>query len=765
MPPLGSKQSERLTNLLEQVHNDSLLDLSFDANFVRNAEGRITYWNQGAVETYGYSVEEALGQSPHDLLRTEFPVPLERIRESLDRDGRWSGELTHTRKDGTKVTVSSRWSLKLNAQGATAAILESNRDITEYKNALNALRETEQRLRFHLENTPLAVIEWGADFRLIRWSGEAERIFGWRAEEVLGKQIEDLRWVYEEDLGQVASVATGLLDGSSPRSISRNRNYRKDGSLIHCEWYNSSNVDDRGNLISIFSLVLEVTERKSAEERLRASEERFRKIYENAPTGIAIVDFDGKFVQCNRAFEAIVGYSEAELRDLKFPELIHPEDREDNLALNRSLLSAKTPFFEVENRYCNKNGEPVWVQKHVSLLPDSSGKPALVVALVTDITQRKKAQAELSESEAKFRTLANSIPQLCWMANPDGGIFWYNDRWYEYTGTTPAEMEGWGWQSVHDPEILPAVMQRWNEGIAAGEPLEMVFPLRGRDGVFRPFLTCITPMKDANGNVVRWFGTNTNITEQRAAEQALIRSEKLASAGRLAATVAHEINNPLEAIMNLLYLARSDKTCPPAIREFLVSSDAELKRVSHITRQVLGFYRDSGAAKEISITAVMEEAIDLFAKKIATKQIKLEKEFGEDLRTFAVSGELRQVFSNLIANSLDAVAEGGTIKLRISKCLSDGHPGVRATIADNGGGISNTVLPNIFEPFFTTKGNIGTGLGLWVTKQLVEKQGGSIRVRSSTKPERRGTTFSIVFPALESEPNGVEPVSKVQPCL
>ena len=259
---------------------------------------------------------------------------------------RWSGELTHTRKDGTRLTVSSRWSVKMDSRGAMTAILESNRDITEYKNALNALRETEQRLQFHLENTPLAVIEWGADFRLTRWSGDAERMFGWRADEVLGKHLDDFRWVYEEDLKQVANVSAGLVDGSCPRSISRNRNYRKDGSLIHCEWYNSSNVDEDGKLISILSLVLDVTERKSAEERLRSSEERFRKLYEYAPTGIAIADLNGNFLQCNHAYESILGYSEAELRNLRFQDVLHPEDRDTNMKLTQQMLSNRNPLLQ-----------------------------------------------------------------------------------------------------------------------------------------------------------------------------------------------------------------------------------------------------------------------------------------------------------------------------------------------------------------------------------------------------------------------------------
>jgi len=370
----------------------------------------------------------------------------------------------------------------------------------------------------------------------------------------------------------------------------------------------------------------------------------------------------------------------------------------------------------------------------------------LVDAFNSMLLEIEKRDSALQESERQFRTLANSIPQLAWMTEPDGRRVWFNNRWYEYTGTTPELAVGWGWQSVHDPEILPAVLAKWRTSFATGQPFEMTYPLRAADGTFRYFLTMAMPVRDGSGKVVRWFGTNTDVTEQRRSEEALRQTEKLAATGRLAASIAHEINNPLEAVTNLVYLARRQ---PPNVEKYLKLADQELDRIAQITKNTLGFYRDSVSPTEIDVSEVLQEVLALYGRKLTFKNIILRPQYGADSKILGYPGEIRQIFANLIANAIEALSPGGCLTIKAAKGSAwDGsdRPGVHITFMDNGSGIAPEHRKKIFEPFFTTKKDVGTGLGLWLTLGLVEKHQGSLRVRSRVRPDKTWTAFSLFLP-------------------
>ena len=246
--------------------------------------------------------------------------------------------------------------------------------------------------------------------------------------------------------------------------------------------------------------------------------------------------------------------------------------------------------------------------------------------------------------------------------------------------------------------------------------------------------------RDANGKATSIAGITIDVTERRKTEEGLRRTEKLAAAGRLAATVAHEINNPLEALVNLIYLAKNTPGLPPDALTLIQTADGELARMAHIVRQTLGFYRESVHPKATNIGATVTEVSDLYRSRIAAKSIQLNTDIRGELSACVIGGEIKQVVANLLSNAIDATPPGGSIT--IAAANRDAHS-VQITVTDTGHGIPATVLPQLFEPFFTTKSDVGTGLGLWVSKGIVEKHKGTL---TASTTEGQGATFTVTLP-------------------
>src|SRR5215469_8080140 len=356
---------------------------------------------------------------------------------------------------------------------------------------------------------------------------------------------------------------------------------------------------------------------------------------------------------------------------------------------------------------------------------------------------------ELRESESQFRSLANSIPQLAWMADPAGNRTWFNQRWYDFTGTTFEDVMGWGWTRQHHPEQMPRVLSSIKHSWSTGEPWEDTSLLKGKDGTYRWFLSRALPIRDAHGHIVRWFGTNTDITNQKQAEEALVKSERLAAMGRLAGIIAHEINNPLEAISNAFYLFRDHPSLDEEARYYSRLAEQELARVAHITKQTLSFYRESQQPISVSLAEVLENVLELQTRRLHLNGISLEKQFKTSGIVFGYPGELKQVFLNVIANAVQAMPNGGRLRVLLRECgdrNSGGKRGVRVSVYDTGVGIRPEHAKRIFEPFFSTKEAKGTGLGLWISKGIIQKYAGSIRFRSLRLGERSATCFSVFLP-------------------
>jgi two-component system CheB/CheR fusion protein len=279
--------------------------------------------------------------------------------------------------------------------------------------------------------------------------------------------------------------------------------------------------------------------------------------------------------------------------------------------------------------------------------------------------------------------------------------------------------------------------------------VEVRFRLSGGEPIH--LLLSTSPLLLPNMEKAGLLITLFNIEERRRTENALRRSEKLAATGRLAASIAHEINNPLAALTNLVYLIQTESNTP-TISGYAQTAQEELARVAHITRQTLAFYRESHTATDVSVTEVIDSALFLYASSIRQKNLDVQRDISFDGKIHGYANELRQVFSNLLGNAIEALPPAGRLRVRVYQSWewkNSRRAGVRIVVADTGAGIKAEHRGALFQPFFTTKAEKGTGLGLWVSQGIVEKHGGFIRVRSSTKDGRSGTVFSVFLPSEE----------------
>jgi PAS domain S-box-containing protein len=424
-----------------------------------------------------------------------------------------------------------------------------------------------------------------------------------------------------------------------------------------------------------------------------------------------------------------------------------------------------------------------------------------ITDLTREIVARRAAEEARRESEEQFRTLADTIPTLAWMANPDGWIFWFNRRWYEYTGTTIEQMQGWGWESVHDPHELPRVKERWGASIATGAPFEMVFPLKGADGVFRPFLTRVLPLRDAEGLIARWFGTNTDITaqrqaeeslrqltetleqrvaerarelieanerlvvesaERRKAEQALFQAQKMEMVGQLTGGVAHDFNNLLTVIQGALDMLEPEMT-ESRLGRLVQSAKRAADRGAKLTHQLLAFSRKQLLKPQnIDVNQLIGEMSELFRGTLG-RTIEVREILAPDAwSSLCDPNQLEIALLNLAVNARDAMPAGGILTIETANVVLGAdeaanqgesiRPGDYLVIAvtDNGIGIPPGTIDRVFEPFFTTKETgKGTGLGLSQVYGFLKQSGGHVRIRSEVGVGTRVSLYLPRGPALQ----------------
>lgn len=591
-----------------------------------------------------------------------------------------------------------------------------------------------------------AVITVDNDDRVTWLNGAAERQYSVCLEDALGQPLRTIfacRWPSVEN---EAAAHVSLRNGDQWRG--EQIHITKECREVCVESAIVVLRDDAHAPVGKLITARDVTESTRLTRELRISEQRFRDVADAAPVMLWLTDEQHGCTFLNRGWREFTGQLDEQGLGNGWTEPLHPDDRERVTQMFLEAASRRAPFrvdfrlrrIDGEYRWCIGTGHPRF---------DSDGAFVGYIGSVLEVHERKEAERELSEREERFRTLADNMSQFAWMADATGRIYWYNQRWYEYTGTTLEEMQRCGWTQLHHPDHIERVGDRIQQSWDTGVPWEDTFPLRRHDGEFRWFLSRALPIRNAEGTIIRWFGTHTDITQQREFEEALCEADRRKD--EFLATLAHELRNPLAPIRTGLEIMRMSADNPSVITDTRETMERQLAHLVALVDDLLDVSRISkGKVKlchqYIKLSTVFQDALDLCKPTIhhAHHQLHVDQP-AEDITLFGDPHRLSQILSNLINNSAKYTPRGGNIWV---DAQLDGNEVVIA-VKDDGIGIAREQLTQVFEMFAQipkpdTMGYMGLGIGLSLVKSFVELHGGTIAVASDG--EGTGAVFSVRLP-------------------
>jgi len=618
----------------------------------------------------------------------------------------------------------------------------------------------------------------------------AQGLTGWTEAECVGLHLDSIfRIVNETTRMPVESpVAKVLREGMTVGMANHTVLLRPDGSELSIEDSAAPIRSSDGTLNGIVLVFRDATEKRTAEreraELLRASREaqkdakeardHLHALFMQAPAAICVLrGSEHIFELSNPHYTRLVGDRNVVGMSVRaaLPELAGQE-----------FFERLDQVFTTGERFEGKDVAVTLVRKHGELgeayldfvyepMLNQAGQVDGVLVLATNVTEKvearralEKALAEadrlnrsLSEAESLLRRLVDNLPELAWSARPDGYIDFYNRRWFDYTGRTAEDMLGWGWSTVHDPATLGTVIERWEHSIKTGERFEMEFPLRGADGNFRWFLTRVEPLRDSSDNIVRWFGTNTDIHRQR--EEGQKAAEANTAKDEFLATASHELRNPLSAILGWARLLRSGSVDQSMFARGLETiernANAQVQLIDDIldgSRIIAGNLRLE--VKPLDLGWVVQTAVEAVRPASNAKQIQITTNLNPTAGHVVGDAErLQQIVWNLLNNAVKFTPNGGKIEISLTR------PGTHTqlTVSDSGEGIAPEFLPYIFDRFrqadaSSTRRHGGLGLGLALVRYLVEAHGGT--VTAASEGIGRGARFTVHLPvgALDVDP-------------
>jgi PAS domain S-box-containing protein len=481
---------------------------------------------------------------------------------------------------------------------------------------------------------------------------------------------------------------------------------------------------------------------------LAGSDAAYRVFVERMKEGAVTISPDGTILYCNHAFSEILQLHLDQVIGRSIYEFVPRPERDRFDSVYKHPLDGPA---KIEIQLTNALGDKVPVFASANMFQEGS---TTVCMVFTDLSEQKRQEEVVSAGRLAHLILQQAAEAIA-VCDGSGKIVLASQAFHHLCGKNtlllpfdtvmPLDFVD---HSEHEPP------SRFNiRSVLSGDKYRAVEVLFRHHDEFTHLLLSAAPLRlpneVASGAVITLF----DIEERKRTEEYLRRSERLAATGRLAATIAHEINNPLAAVTNVLYLLATDPRLDPSLKEYAHVAQSEISRVAHITKQTLAFHRDANLPVRVNLSDLTESVLYLYGQQLRAKSLHVHKEMDFNGDVIGFPNELRQVISNIFENAIEASQHDGQVRLRVyasHEFMNSHKPGVRIVIADDGAGIRHENAQRIFEPFFTTKGEKGTGLGLWVCQGIIQKHGGYIRMRSSTRPRHSGTVFSIFLPVKQA---------------
>jgi PAS domain S-box-containing protein len=622
----------------------------------------------------------------------------------------------------------------------------------------DALREQRDWLRATLASIADALIATDTGGRVLFLNPVARALTGWAEDEAAGRPLADVFPIRNEGAHQPAEDPVGrvLREGAVVGLAGRTVLVARDGTERPVGGSAAPIRDADGAPTGAVLVFRDVTEQKRAAEALRVSEERFARFMQHLPGLAWIKDVQGRYVYANDAAVNAFRTPRADLYGRTDDEVFPPETAAQFRANDLRALSGGAGVQVVETL---KHEDGVVHHSLVSKfpIPGPDGAVALVGGMAIDITEQKRTQAVLEESEQRFRQLADAMPQIVWAAGPDGYLDYYNRRWYEFTGFPEGQGGDESWKPILHPEDLQKCVDTWYGAVRSGRAYQIEYRFWDRKtGTYRWHLGRALPVRDQHGDVVRWFGSCTDIDDQKRAQEALAEADRRKD--EFLAMLAHELRNPLAPIrnaaqvLNLLGPADANLQWARDVIERQVRHLArlvdDLLDVSRITRGKIALHKEA-----VELAVVVARAVETARPLIDARRQELTVTLPPGpVRVEADPTRLAQVVSNLLNNASKFTEEGGHVRLAVER--SGGE--VRVSVRDSGIGIPADLLPQVFDLFTQGDRSLarsegGLGIGLTVVKSLVEMQGGRVSV-SSAGPGQ-GSEFVVRLPALEPAPS------------